>query len=137
MKNLSKLAIVLITIVAVNACGPNKNSPEYVAKTFIKHLNMREFDEAKKLGTENTAMFLEQLKQDTTKIAKDVKIEDMKCVVTGETAVCNCKVDNEDDSISLVKVDDKWLVDMKKEQSMSNLVDSLMGNMVEGSDTLK
>jgi hypothetical protein len=123
MKKLWNLAIVLVAVVAINACGPNKNSPEYVAETFLKHMNKKEFAEAKKLGTEATVSFLETKEQDTSMVAKDVKIEDMKCVVTDGTAICNYKVDGKDETINLVKNEDKWLVDMKKEQNMNDMND--------------
>lgn len=134
MKKLWNLAIVLVAVVAINACGPNKNSPEYVAETFLKHMNKKEYAEAKKLGTEATVSFLDTKEQDTSIVAKDVKIENMKCVVTGETAICNYKVDGKDETINLVKSEDKWLVDMKKEQSMNDMVNN-MGEELEGALT--
>jgi len=134
MKKLWKLAIVLVAVVVVNACGPNKNSPEYVAETFLKHMNKKEYAEAKKLGTEATVQFLEGKEQDTSIVAKDAKIENMKCVVTGETAICNYKIDGNDETINLVKSEDKWLVDMKKEQSMNQMVEQ-MGSELEGALT--
>ncbi|HRS53894.1 MAG TPA: hypothetical protein P5250_04240 [Bacteroidales bacterium] len=130
---------MLSAIVVLNACGPKKNSPEYVAETFLKHMYKKEFAEAKKLGTEATVAFLESREKDSAMVAKDVKIEDMKCVVNGENAICNYKLDGKDETLNLVKTNDKWLVDMKKEQSMNEMMNNmgeLQGALQDSIETL-
>lgn len=117
MKNLLKLAVVAVVIVAMNACGGKTDTPEGVADQWLKHFYKKEFAEAKKISTENTIASLEAFDKNmgATMEAKEVKIENMKCEVTGDNAVCTCLVDGTEDKIDLEKKDGKWLVNRKKE----------------------
>jgi hypothetical protein len=119
MKNLLKLAVVAIIVVAINACGSKTDTPEAVAEKFLGHLNKKEYSEAKKLGTEQTGQMIDMMESfgsaggDQEK--KDVKIENMKCTPTDDKAACTYTSDGKEEKIELVKKDGKWLVDMKKE----------------------
>ena len=115
MKKLFQLAAVLLTVVILGSCA-GTTSPEKVAEKFVNHLNKREYAEAKALGTESTAQmvsFLEQFPSDEA--VEDIIVEDMNCEITGDTAICTYTANGEKETIELVKKDDKWLVDMKKE----------------------
>lgn len=119
MKNLLKLAVLAIAIVAINACGSKSDTPEAVAETFLNHLNKKEYAKAKELGTEGTKEYIATLESfesfggDQEK--KEVKIENMKCTTNEDKANCTYLGDGKEEKIDLVKTDGKWLVDMKKE----------------------
>lgn len=126
MKNLFKLAVILLGVIAFNACNSGGGTPEAVAETFLNHLNKKEYADAKKLGTENTVKMLETLETfaamgdeaDTEAEAEteEFKIEEISSEIDGDNAVCTYKTsDGKEDKIELVKQDGKWLVDMKKE----------------------
>jgi hypothetical protein len=117
MKNLVKLAVVAVVIFAINACGGKTDTPEGVAEQWLKHFYKKEFAEAKKISTESTVSSLDAFDKNMggTMEAKEVTIENMKCEVTGDNAVCTCTVDGNEDTIDLEKKDGKWLVNRKKE----------------------
>ena len=99
--------------------------PETVATEFLKLLGEKKWDEAKKLGTSTTATTLDFKKSnaeeegDTTATAP--KIENMKCTITGESAVCTYTEDGEAQEINLKKENNKWLVDLPKETGGENI----------------
>jgi hypothetical protein len=119
MKNLLKLAVLAIVIVAFNACGSKTDTPEAVAEKFLNHLNKKEYAEAKKMGTEQTGQMIDMMESFSSMGAEDtkkeVKIENMKCTTTEDKSNCTYTSDGKEDKIDLVKKDGKWLVDMKKE----------------------
>lgn len=121
MKKLINLVIVAFVIVAFAACGNKKNSPEAVAEKFLNHKNKKEYAEAKKLGTDNTKQMLEMLESfenmdKKAEPAKEIKIENMKCEVKGDSAKCTFTENGvEGQPLDLVKKDGNWLVDMRKE----------------------
>jgi len=114
-KKLLNLVVVFLAVVALNACKTGDN-PEAIAEKYLKHVAKQEWAEAKKLGTESTQQMIDMLASFGGEgTGADVKIEDMKCTVDGETAVCTFKSNGEADKLDMVKVDGKWLVDQKKE----------------------
>jgi hypothetical protein len=119
MKNLLKLAVVAIMIVAFNACGSKSDTPEAVAEKFLNHLNKKEYADAKKLGTEQTGQMIDMMESfgaaGGNAEKKDVKIENMKCTTTDDKSACTYTAEGKEEKIELVKKDGKWLVDMKKE----------------------
>ena len=119
MKNLLKLAALAIIIVAINACGGKTESPEAVAEKFLNHLNKKEYAEAKKLGTEQTAQMIDMMESFSSmggeEDQKEVKVENMKCDSKEDKSTCTYTSDGKEEKIELVKQDGKWLVDMKKE----------------------
>lgn len=124
MKKVLSLVLVFVAVVSFNSCK-KANSPEAVAEAYLTHIAKMEFDKAKELVTEDskgTIDFLAQMAGDEAKKAAEQKVEikDMKCDVKDDKAVCNCKVKTGDkeeaESLNLVKVNDKWLVEQKKEQ---------------------
>ena len=116
MKHLSKLAIALVVIFAMNACK-NSDKPEQVAEKFLKHMEKKEYADAKKLATDESAAAIDQVASFDlgVKATKEAKIEGMACKEEGEKANCTYKKDGADSKIDLVKKDGKWLVDFKKE----------------------
>ncbi|NVO03254.1 MAG: DUF4878 domain-containing protein [Bacteroidetes bacterium] len=129
MKNLLKFAIALLAVITITSCK-NSNTPEKVAESYLKAIAEKNYDEAKKLATEESAASIDMLKSmDTGKDAKDAKkegkVEGMKCDVQGEKATCNYKQDGQDEKIELVKKGEKWLVEMKKESPMGDALNNV------------
>lgn len=100
------------------------NSPEFVAKTFLVHIQKLEFEDAKEYATEETKMMLtfftniSDLVPDSQRVSAtepDVEIHD--CIIQNETAQCSYTANHKDQTIDLIKQDGKWLVDMKKEDA--------------------
>ena len=120
-KNLLNLAVFAFAVVALIACKGGE-TPEAVAEKYLNHIAKQEWAEAKKLGTENTQQLVDMLASfGGNAEVKDVKIEEMKCEVNGEAAVCNFKSNGEADKLDMVKKDGKWLVDQKKEMPAEDL----------------
>ncbi len=105
----------------MTACGGSSTEgPKEVASKFIKHVNNLEFDKAKAYGTESTNQILDMIagfagmaneKPETTGFEiLDVKEDGDKATVTYRNEGADA-----DETISLVKKDGKWLVDMNKE----------------------
>jgi hypothetical protein len=119
-KNLLGLVVVFFAVVALVSCK-GSDGPEAVAEKYLQHIAKQEWADAKKLGTENTAQLVDMLASfGGAAEVKEVKIEEMKCEVTEETAVCNFKSNGEADKLDMVKKDGKWLVDQKKEMPMED-----------------
>jgi len=125
--------LICITIFSVSCVtqARKENKPAVVATKFLKHLRMFEFDEARKLGTETTgkmidmfSMMLELSKKngkDPSVDKKEVEIDVVKTAIDGKNAVVTYKDDNgKEQQIELVKVNGKWLVNMKKEMPAFN-----------------
>lgn len=120
-KSLLNIAVFAFAVVALIACKSGE-TPEAVAEKYLNHIAKQEWAEAKKLGTENTQQLVDMLASfGGNAEVKDVKIEEMKCEVTGEAAVCNFKSNGEADKLDMVKKDGKWLVDQKKEMPADDL----------------
>ncbi|MEI8204307.1 MAG: hypothetical protein WCH34_14890 [Bacteroidota bacterium] len=134
MKKVIKFAVLILAVIAFNSCSKS-GKPEDVAEKFFKHLTKLEYDDAKAIGTEATGKMLDMMKSMTTmggdeakkqmEEAKkaEIKIENMKCDVKEDKALCTFKAtvtgkDSKEEKLDLIKKDGKWLVDMKKEDSM-------------------
>jgi len=119
MKKLFSLVIAAIVVVAFASCGDKANTPEKVAEKYLNHLNKKEFDEAKKIATEETGQMLDMMKSFSgvggAQEVKEVKIENLKCETTEDKSVCKYTAEGKEESLDLVKKDGKWLVDQKKE----------------------
>lgn len=102
------------------------SKPEYTAVKFLKHLAKYEFEEARKLGTENTAKMLDMLqmmldmarsngKADELQ-PQEIEIKVINTAIKGKRAVVNYFDQNgKQQQMELIKEHGKWLVDMKKE----------------------
>lgn len=120
MKKLFSLVMAAIVVIAFASCGDKGNTPEAVATKYLNHLNKKEFDEAKKIATEETGQMLDMMKSfsgvgGATEEVKEIKIENLKCETTEEASVCKYTADGKEDVLNLVKKEGKWLVDQKKE----------------------
>lgn len=139
MKNLFKLTVAFLAVVFLNSCS--SNSPEKVAEKFLNHLNKKEYAEAKKMATKESESWIDMMSSLGTGDTKDQKqpgkIEDLKCKTEADKSVCTYKQDGKDETLNLIKQGDKWLVDMKKENPMNTMTNTMntLGNALGGDST--
>lgn len=126
------LTIVLAGCLMVSCRSTHSRQarPEAVATAFLNHLQHFEFDEAKKLGTGNTARMVDMLKglMELGKqkgfsdqfIPQHDAIQVQRTAIKGKNAVITyLDGSGKAQQIILVKEDGKWLVDMKKEMPVT------------------
>lgn len=140
---LSLAAVAMISF-ALFSCS-SKSDPKDVAKNFLNALTQMDYEGAKKYGTPETGKMLEMLssfatmmpdsaKANARKIKidiKDAKTEGDKCSVTYHNS------EKKDDQVlTLVKKDGKWLVDMSKDDSMNAGEDTSMPEELPTEDSI-
>jgi hypothetical protein len=117
MKKLLSLVVIALAVITINACK-SSDTPDKVAQKFLDHINKKEFTDAKKLATPESAASIDML-ESFSKMggdqAKEAKVEGLKCKEDGDKAACDYTENGEAKKIDLVKKDGKWLVEMKKE----------------------
>ena len=125
MKKLTGIGIVLLFTFFFAACGGSSDNPQDVAKDFLKALADKNYDKAKDLGTDNTAMMIGMI-ESMAKMAPDSLQEednaDMDAIEWGDTKIdgdnATCfysSPDKKDQKLDLKKIDGEWKVDMKKD----------------------
>ena len=117
MKKLLTLAVVALAVITMNACK-SSDTPDKVAEKFLGHINKKEFTDAKKLATPESAASIDMLESFSKmggEQTKETKVENIKCKEDGEKAACDYTENGEAKKLDLVKKDGKWLVEMKKE----------------------
>lgn len=131
----------LAAILLITACGGGRDmTPTQVAEKYLTHLNKMEFKEAKAYGTEKTAGMLDLLAGMASMMPKN---ENTAFKVTGETidgdkATVTYRTDGKDadESLTLVKQNGKWLVDMAKEDNMGAEGGDMMESLDAGMDSV-
>jgi lipopolysaccharide export LptBFGC system permease protein LptF len=111
-------------LVLVMLAGCNKNSPKEAATTWLTCFWHMDYEGAKKVSTQDTKNFLSQLQQFSTVISESSKKDIMKTTVSikdvqenGDKAVVKYETSDmpgKEQTINLVKVSDKWLVQFTK-----------------------
>ncbi len=107
------------------ACHSAKRSMEQTTADFLTALEKKEYNKAKKLGTQNTKQMLDLL-QELARLAplspdlggkSNIDERKINCKKKGDKAVCDycCNQAGAPDQVHLINVDGKWLVDMKKD----------------------
>lgn len=121
-----KKVLLVATLVAVVILGACKSSvkPEDVAKKFLTHLGKMEIDQAKELVTDQGKQTLDMMAMMTAGQPKPVgepKFEMKETTLEGDTVANVAYLDDKGEakSLRLVKKDNNWKVDFKKE--MPNL----------------
>jgi hypothetical protein len=117
MKKLLTIAVIALAVITMNACK-SSDTPDKVAEKFLNHINKKEFAEAKKIATPESAASIDMLESFAKmggEQTKEMKIENMKCKEDGDKAACDYTENGEAKKLDLVKKDGKWLVEMKKE----------------------
>ena len=132
--NLRLLLFVAIVPFALMSC--NKNNPKDVAHTWLTGFNQMDFEQAMKLSTNDTKNLLSTLEELTAGVSdsgraelkkikvsiKDVKEDGDKAMVTYTSS------DNPYEQIlSLVKQNDKWLVQFTKTDLVGTLPQTTEG----------
>ncbi|HRD53773.1 MAG TPA: DUF4878 domain-containing protein [Flavobacteriales bacterium] len=133
--------LALATTVILAACGGGGDmTPSQVAEKYLAHLNKMEFKEAKAYGTEKTAGMLDLL---SGMAAMMPKTDNVSSKITGETidgdkATVTYRTDGKDadETLTLIKQDGKWLVDMAKEEGMGDTGGDMMNDLDAGMDSL-
>jgi hypothetical protein len=128
MRTFRIMFVALAAIFVFHACKTT-DSPEKVTEKFMNHLALGEYDKAGELGTESTKQMMEMFKaleslggeSITDDDVKPEKIKNVECEIDGDFAVCRFEEDGEMAEVHLVKVDGKWLVDMKKENPFGDM----------------
>ena len=132
--NLRLLLFVVIVPFALMSC--NKNNPKDVAHTWLTGFNQMDFEQAMKLSTNDTKNLLSTLEELTAGVSdsgrtelkkikvsiKDVKEDGDKAMVTYTSS------DNPNEQVlSLVKQNDKWLVQFTKTDLVGTLPQTTEG----------
>ncbi len=132
--NLRLFLFVAIIPFALMSC--NKNTPKDVAHTWLTGFNQMDFEQAMKLSTNDTKNLLSTLEQLTEGVSdsgraelkkikvsiKDVKEDGDKAMVTYTSS------DNPNEQVlSLVKQNDKWLVQFTKTDLVGTLPQTTEG----------
>ena len=124
MEKLLMLAVIAIAVITMNACK-SSDTPDKVAEKFLGHINKKEFAEAKKMATTESAATIDML-ENFSKIGgettKEAKVENLKCKEDGDKAACDYTENGEAKKLDLIKKDGKWLVEMKKESPDTNTI---------------
>lgn len=132
--NLRQLLFVAIIPFVLMSC--NKNNPKDVAHTWLTGFNQMDFEQAMKLSTNDTKNLLSTLEELTAGVSdsgrtelkkikvsiKDVKEDGDKAMVTYTSS------DNPNEQVlSLVKQNDKWLVQFTKTDLVGTLPQTTEG----------
>ncbi|MFA4852895.1 MAG: hypothetical protein WC599_10285 [Bacteroidales bacterium] len=139
MKKLLKLAVIALAVITMNACK-SSDTPEKVAEKFLNHINKKEFAEAKKIATPESAASIDMLESFAKmggEQTKETKIENMKCKEDGDKAACDYTENGEAKKLDLIKKDGKWLVEMKKESPDMNTTEPITDSTAVGDTTKK
>jgi hypothetical protein len=128
MRSFRLFTLAFLLAIAFNACK-STDSPEAVTEKFMNHLIAGEFTQAKEYGTESTQQMMQMFEAleslgGETFAEDDVtpeQIKNIECDVDGDFAVCRFEEDGETSELNLLKIDGKWLVDMKKENPFGDM----------------
>jgi hypothetical protein len=128
MKNLSRIALLMVVAFSLNACKVSEqHAASKVAKDFLDNLNAKKYAKAKKLSTKESAASIDML-ESLSRVSNDDKpaplIENLMCRVDGDRATCDYMENGEQKKLDLVKIRGKWLVEMKKESPDVNNANS-------------
>lgn len=103
-------------LLLTTSCGNSPNSPKGIANQFLAFVSKGKYEEAKAFGTSNTVMYLNFSEQmmpegmDKTfgyKILRDSVVGDHAWVFFYDERT------EKEESLDLIKVDNKWKVDLR------------------------
>jgi len=117
-------------ILLLMGCGKDASSPEAITAEFVELMTKGNKEQAAKLGTEPTTRYLDFREASMEMLGESdeaVKVSSVKCFIEGERANCLmcCDVNGEKQNISLLRIDDKWLVDINVDALIKDLDDAM------------
>jgi hypothetical protein len=116
MKKLFSLVIAAIVLVTVSSCNKTA-TPKEVAEKFLNHIQKKEYADAKKLATTESASTIDMMQSFGSMGGeqKEAKIEVKDEKIDGDKATVKYMEDGAEKTLDLVKIDNEWKVEMKKE----------------------
>lgn len=138
MKSVIHGFLVIFLLTTISGCKVTReDAAAKVAKEFLESVNKKNFKKAKKLATEESRAAIDMLESFSRMggTTKRNKIDNLTCVLDGDKATCNYTENDEAKTLSLVEIDGKWLVEMKKETPDMNAANSNNNNS-NGNSTL-
>jgi hypothetical protein len=121
------------------SCGSG-DSPKAVAENFLKAMNKMDYETAKKYGSEDTGRLLDMMSgfarmmPDSARKERSFEMKDEKIEGDRATVTYTQSDSNEEQSLSLIKVDGKWKVAMTKD-SMNEGEDESLDTGATSTDT--
>ncbi|SIQ27690.1 protein of unknown function [Alkalispirochaeta americana] len=121
------LVLVMVFVGVFFACdSAGEGAPEDVAVQFFHHYMNAEWDEAKEIGTEETAELIQFIALMTSGMSKEEwrqeaqmpnpdQVSVVSSEVTNDTALVTLDVAGDQEVLPLVRVDGKWLVSLEKD----------------------
>lgn len=109
--------IFFIVAVFFVTCKTEEEMATKKAKEFLECLNAKKYDKAKEIATPESEAMIDFMKSMASlgSNEKPKAIKNLNCRIDRDTAHCTYTQGDEEKSLILVKLDHKWLVDMKKE----------------------
>lgn len=136
----TRFLLPLAATLILAACGGANLTPTQVAEKYLTHLNKMEFKEAKAYGTEKTAGMLDLMAGMAAMMPKgeSTGFKITNEVIDGDKATVTYRNDgkDEDETLTLVKQDGKWLVDMAKEDGGGADGGDMLEEMESGADSV-
>lgn len=129
MKNIL-FCLVFLTVSVFVSCGPDKNSPEYIAEQYMLSLKAKDWEKAKEFSDETGRDALDciiSLGNDSYLVEVD-RIQDMVCETESDHGICSfcCSEDNKRLELNMIKEKEGWNVAGKKE-TCPNDEETIMG----------
>jgi|WetSurMetagenome_2_1015567.scaffolds.fasta_scaffold67513_3 hypothetical protein len=122
MKKIISLFLITLITTGLFSCKVNEEAKvRKVTKDFLIYLNKQDYENAKKLGTRATGQMLDMMEAfgnlggSETTSTENLEIEILYCNIKNDSAICGYTTNGKEEKVELVKIKDKWLVDMKKE----------------------
>ncbi len=111
---------LLASLLFATGCGSSSSTPEEVAEMFAMAMAEHDWETAKKVSTKETHQMIETMKQFAAAGAspREIVCENMNCEVDGNRTVCTYQVNGNTENLMLVKENDLWLVEEKKEMDI-------------------
>ncbi len=121
---------VLIFIILFAGCGKDANSPEAITTQFVELMTQGDKVGAAKLGTEPTNRYLDFREASMEMLGETdnvIKVSSVQCFVEDGRANCLmcCDANGEKQTITLVKKENKWLVDINVDALIKDLDDAM------------
>jgi hypothetical protein len=118
-KSARKISCFALFLLCLAACqGERPLSPEEVVRQWQRHIDRNEFDQARDLSTSQARIFVDEVDNVTTTDTVglvETELLGLTCQTYGDSAVCRYQFvfdgQNREDTVSLRRVKNRWLVD--------------------------